>query len=55
MTTNELWDLIRALERKVNFLEIRLEALEDTVADHGSQIDDCATCATQEDLEYGQL
>lgn len=45
MTINDQWDIdhirymIRSLERQVAAQESRLEVLEDTVADHGSQLD----------------
>jgi hypothetical protein len=35
----ELWYMIRDLQRQVEHLEGRLAALENTVGDHGSQLD----------------
>ena len=52
MTTDELWDMIRDLQRQVSHLESRLEGLEDTVADHGSQLDELPRdCAEKSDIE----
>jgi hypothetical protein len=40
LDAGERWDMVRKLERQVMMLESRLENLEQTVADHGSQLDE---------------
>lgn len=40
MTINDLWDMYRKLQERASELESRLESLENTVGDHGSQLDE---------------